>query len=266
MLKWIKLPILAIAGTAMIAMPASAATQEEEIAALRETVAALQHKVQRLDDVEAIERLEKAYGYYVDKHLWDQIIDLFAEDSSVELDQRGIFLGKEGVRRVYLERIGGGKIGLDHGVLFNHIQVQGIVDVAEDGLTAKARYRAMVQVAGFRGNTGFWSDGIYENEFVKEDGVWKFQKVKFWPTYYTPYHEGWDGEQQTCINGDGTGMSEGADLPSTDMAGVYPDVYYPPFHYANPVTGKPVDVTALNEQAVAESEWKEKCGVDAAGG
>jgi len=78
--------------------------------------------------------------------------------------------------------------------------------------------------------------------------------MKFWPTYYTPFHEGWDGKQIPCINGDGSGMSDGADRPSTEGAGVFPDVYYPPYHYANPVTGKPVNVSQLNAKAAAETK------------
>jgi hypothetical protein len=221
-------------------------------------LAALRQRVQHLEDIQSIEKLQRAYGYYVDKHLWDQIVDLFADDSTVELDQRGVFVGKDGVRRMFLEKMGRGKVGLPHGTLFNHIQVAGVVDVDPDGRTAKARYHAIIQVAGFAGNEGFWSDGIYENEYVKDNGVWKFSKLKFWPTYYTPFHEGWTGKQVACINGDGSGMSPGADRPSTDHAGVFPDVYFPPFHYPNPVTGKPVDVSALNAQATANVTW-EKC-------
>jgi hypothetical protein len=220
---------------------------------LRHVVQSQGNRIQQLEDIQAIERLERAYGYYVDKNLWDQVIDLFADTCSAELDQRGVFLNKGGVRRMFLERMGHGQIGLQKGTLFNHIQVQGIVTIAPDGRTAKARYRAMVQVAGFRKGFNFWSDGIYENEYVKERGVWKFSKLKFWPTYYTPFHEGWDGKQLPCINGDGTGIVAGADLPSTDHAGVFPDVYYPPFHYVNPVTGRPVDVGPLNAKAVAET-------------
>ncbi|PCJ39821.1 MAG: hypothetical protein COA71_13125 [SAR86 cluster bacterium] len=214
-------------------------------------------RLQRVEDVQAIEKLERAYGYYVDKHLWDQVVDLFAEESSVELDQRGIFLNKEGVERLFLGRLGRGQIGIARGTLFNHIQVQGVVDIDPGGLTAKGRYRTIVQVAGFGANREFWSDGIYENEFIKENNVWKFSKMKFWPTYYTPFDEGWTGEQAACINGDGTGLSEGADLPSPDGAGVFPNVYFPPFHYKNPVTGEEVDVSALNERAIAETIWPE---------
>ena len=158
------------------------------------------------------------------------MVDLFAEESSVEISQRGVFLNKEGVQTAFLGRMGQNQIGLSRGTLFSHIQVQGIVDVDPGGLTAKARFRAMVQVAGFGANAGFWSDGIYENEFVKEEGIWKFSKMKFWPTYYTPYHEGWGGEQADCINGNGTGLSEGADLPSLDGAGDLIFIFVCAFH------------------------------------
>lgn len=65
-----------------------------------------EERLQRLEDIEAIGRLERAYGYYVDKHLWDQVVDLFAEESSVEISQRGVFLNKEGVQTAFLGRMG----------------------------------------------------------------------------------------------------------------------------------------------------------------
>lgn len=248
-----------LAAALAVSVAAVAAPAQASEAELRAIIADQAARLQKLEDIQAIERLQRAYGYYVDKHLWDQVIDLFAEDSSVELDQRGVFLKKAGVRRMFLEQMGGGRIGLKRGTLFNHIQVQGVVDIDPGGRTAKARYRTIVQVSGFGAPVGFWSDGVYENDYVKEGGVWKFRKLKFWPTYYTPFHEGWDGEQIACINGDGSGITPGADLPSTDKAGVFPNIYYPPFHYSNPVTGKPVDVGALNARAVAETQWPSGC-------
>ena len=37
----------------------------------------------------AVERLQRMYGYYLDKNLWNDLADLFAKDSSMELAQRG---------------------------------------------------------------------------------------------------------------------------------------------------------------------------------
>lgn len=238
----------------------------QAVAAQAKTMETLQKRVQTVEDVQAITNLENAYGFYVDKHLWHQVIDLFSEDATVEISDRGIFVGKEGVSRIFLDGLGGGKVGLDHGQLYNHIQVEGVVNVAPDGQHAKGRFRAMVQVASAKFKSATLSDGIYENEFVKKDGVWMFSKMRFWPTYYTPYKEGWGGKQAQCINGNGTGMSKGADKPSTDHASVFPDIYYPPFHYNNPVSGKPVDVSKLNEAAKAEYIWPKNCQGGPAGG
>ncbi len=229
---------------------ALAAIDNADINELRAIVRNQEARLQNIEDVEAISRLTRAYGYYVDKNLWDQVVDLFAEDSTAELDQRGIFVGKKGVRRMFLERMGRGQIGMVRGRLFNHFQLQEIVTVAPDGQTAQARFRTFAQVAGFGSVKQAWNEGIYENAYVKENGVWKFSKLKFWGTYYTPYDQGWVGDQMTSING--TGMSEGADLPSTDGGVFFPEVYYPPYHYPNPVTGKTVDVSGLNAKAAAE--------------
>ncbi len=229
---------------------ALAAIDKADINELRALLKNQEGRLQNIEDIEAISRLTRAYGYYVDKNLWDQVVELFAEDSSVELNQRGIFVGKAGVRRMFLEKMGRGQVGLTRGRLFNHFQIQEIVTVAADGQTAQARFRNFAQVAGFGSVKQAWTEGIYENTYVKEAGVWKFSRMKYWGTYYTPYDQGWAGEQLSSING--TGISEGADLPSTDGGVFFPDVYYPPYHFVNPVTGKAVDVSGLNAKAAAE--------------
>ena len=37
------------------------------------------------------------YGYYLDKQQWDLLTDLFVEDSTMEISQRGIYIGKKSV-------------------------------------------------------------------------------------------------------------------------------------------------------------------------
>lgn len=263
MLCW-AVPILAAYNTTDAR--AASADLAQIVADQGKTIQALQKRVQAVEDVQAITSLENAYGYYVDKHLWNDVIDLFSADATVEISDRGIFVGRPGVTKIFLDGLGGGKVGLSHGQLYNHIQVEGVVTVAPDGEHAKGRFRAMVQVAMASAQSAILSDGIYENEFVKKNGVWMFSKMRFWPTYYTPYKEGWGGKQMQCINGNGTGMSKGADKPSTDHASVFPDIYYPPFHYNNPVTGKAVDVSKLNQEAKAEYVWPKDCQGGPAGG
>ena len=68
-----------------------------------------------------------------------------------------------------------GQAGLDNGVLHNHMQFQPVISIAPDGRTANLRSRAFSMMGNF-GQTGTWMGGLYENEFVKQDGVWKFKK------------------------------------------------------------------------------------------
>ena len=35
------------------------------------------------------------YGYYLDKQQWDLLTDLFVEDSTMEISQRGIYVGRK---------------------------------------------------------------------------------------------------------------------------------------------------------------------------
>ena len=48
-------------------------------------LAALEHRVGELEDINSIRRLHWAYGYYIDFNLPEQVADLFAEDGAVVL-------------------------------------------------------------------------------------------------------------------------------------------------------------------------------------
>jgi hypothetical protein len=87
-------------------------------------------KIQRLEDESAIENLQRIYGFYVDKQLWKEAADLFADDGTLEIGGHGVFAGKPRVLE-YLLRIS--PDGLTRGKLFNHIQLQPIIAVAPDG-------------------------------------------------------------------------------------------------------------------------------------
>ena len=203
--------------------------------ALEKRIAEFEARLSVQEDIEAINKLTRAYGYYIDKNLWDQVVDLFSEDCSVEIAARGVYLGKKGADRLFRMVMGGGKIGLSPGRLFNHFQLQGIVDVDPGGLSAKGRWRAFIQVASF-GGSAIWSEGVYEDEYVKENGVWKFKKMKFWSTYYTPYEEGW---AKRNLANNGPSKDYPPDLPSSGDTSVLPNsIAFPPFHYKNPVSGK----------------------------
>jgi hypothetical protein len=226
---------LAIAGLFAGARPASAAEGapevERTIAALEATVAALEQRVERLRDVDEIENLQSIYGYYLDKALWDPLADLFAEDATIEVAQRGIYVGKKRVREA-LELFGPQVLRDAH--LHNHMQLQPVIHVAPDGQTAKLRSHAWSQL-GTHGQRGFWMGGVYENEFVKVDGVWKFRKDHVYTTFSAFYDGGWALESRPAP---GINKTLPPDLPPSDVYQAFPGVYVPPYHYQHPVTGR----------------------------
>jgi hypothetical protein len=238
-------PAMALLGAWMlVAAPVHAAGKTSSLA----------ERVQRLEDESAIVRLQNIYGYYVDKFLLDQVVDLFAEHGTVEISHRGVYVGKAGVKRMFIDSWARGKVGPKHGQLFTHMMLQPVIDIAPDGRHAKGRFRTFAQVGQYQQGV-MWVEGVYENEFVKEGGVWKYSKMRFWPSYYVPEREGFTGKVRPNIEMD---PNNPPDLPPTDDAGVYPDVYIPPFHYPNPVTGKEVDVKPYNDKALSETTTAKK--------
>ena len=65
------------------------------------TLEELEKEVTRLEDIQAIEDLERIYGYYFDTQQMEKVVDLFSENAvSVEIESHGQFLGKDGVKRM----------------------------------------------------------------------------------------------------------------------------------------------------------------------
>jgi hypothetical protein len=90
---------------------------------------------------------------------------------------------------------------------------------------------------GTYGKTGSIGDGIYENNYVKENGVWKIKSLKFYTTFGTDYDKGW---AVSAMPAPMPSTTNPPDRPPTVTYKNYPTYFVPPFHYPNPVTGKPV--------------------------
>lgn len=221
-------PLLLLAGTGHAAAPTAPETLEAR-------VARLEAEMSLVHDREQIEKLTRAFSYYGDKGLWDQVIELFATDSRVEIAGRGVYYGKDGARRLFLGAVGNGKIGLPAGRLANHMMLQGIVDVAPDGLTAKGRWREFVQVGAY-GKSATWAEGVVQLAYVKENGVWKFKDMQWFAAFYTPFDQGW---AKTANPNNGPSTTYPPDAPPSVDYDVFPGIYVVPFHYPNPVSGQP---------------------------
>lgn len=205
-------------------------------AAAQVRAADLARRVTRAMDINAIENLQRSYGFYVDKMLWDEVLDLFSDNGTMEIGPSGVYVGKQSIRR-YLYSLSGGQQGPLEGELYNHMQLQPIVTIADDGLTAQGRWRAFILTGtSGSGSGGNWGDGPYENEYVKQGGVWKISKLHWYATFMAPYEGGWKDASEQAVREYAMGKGVEPDRPPSEDYQPFPGAYVPPFHYPNPVT------------------------------
>jgi len=214
------------------------------VSALEAQVRDLELRVERLKAYHAIENIASTYGYYVDQSMGDAVADLFVEDGTLEILGRGVFIGKPRIT-TYMRRLG--CCGPVEGTLYNHFQIQPVIHVSDDAKTAKMRARLMVMFARDE-QSAQWGEGVYENTFVNDRGVWKYRNLHAFQTFYTTYEDGW-GRYASPLFSYFDGFPP--DRPHSIEYEPYPAYYVPPFHYPNPVTGKPIRVP---ESAQGESE------------
>jgi len=111
-----------------------------------EKLTSLEKRLQRLEDANEVEIVQRTYGYFVDKAMWAEVADLFADSGTYEIGGRGVFVGPKRVLE-YL-RVGLGTERPVEGRLINHMQFQPIVTVSDDGTTASLRMKALVMSSG----------------------------------------------------------------------------------------------------------------------
>ena len=165
------------------------AQQPDPLPALEKRVERLQAHMESIESVRAIKRVQYAYGHYVELGLWNDFADLFAEDAVTNY-QSGV-RGKDAIRKLFFEQVGQGKLGLSEGRIYPHILFQPVITLAPDGRTAKGRWRILAMLGGY-GGSATWYSGVYENEYVLEDGAWKIKLLHSEPKVTAAYTDaGW---------------------------------------------------------------------------
>jgi hypothetical protein len=227
-----RLAAAVLAAAVCFATPAIAQGVDAELAALT-------LRVERLEGTRAVKKLQRAFGYYVDRGLWGDAADLFADDGTIEIGADGVYAGKARIRE-YLRRLHGGQEGLIYGQLNEWVTLQPAIVVADDGLSATARWRDLGMLGQYKQHAE-WRDGIYENTYVRENGVWKINSLRLYLNFVAPYERGW----ARLAPGEGLVQSEASkafppDRPASSALAPFPEAQVPPFQAPNPVTGRPV--------------------------
>ena len=222
----------------LLAVPVPAIAQMSETQ-VRAEAAALTRRVEVLEGSRAIRNLQRAFGFYVDRGLWADAAALFAADGMIEIGADGVYQGPQRIEE-YLRRLHGGQEGLIYGQLNEWVTLQPAIVVSDDAMSATARWRDLGMLGQYRSHAE-WRDGIYENTYVREGGVWKISSLHLYVNFVAPYAQGW----ARLAEGEGLARSPASadfppDRPSTEVPAPFPAVQVPPFSARHPVTGRAV--------------------------
>lgn len=224
----------------------------DRISALEQQVADLSRRLTVREDELDIRKLQHLYGYLIDKCMYNETVDLFTDDGEVRFFG-GVWKGKAGVRRLYVERFQArftyANNGPIDGFLLDHPQLQDIIHIQDDGVTALARARSMMQAGRHKDYEGdaphlkarqWWEGGIYENTYKKVDGKWRIHILNYMPVWHADFEKGWAHTPHEYVPFPKITYPEdptGPDELITDHW-LWPTHKLNAFHFPHPITGE----------------------------
>ena len=219
-------------------LPASAMPPADRQANPSTALASLEERIAAMNDEDKVRNLQNAYGYYMDRKMWDDVTDLFTADGAVEIADVGVYDGPKSIRRA-LERTG--PAGLTHGQLNELMQLDMAVAIEPGGpgsIEARGRGLEFGMLGEADKGTAFYTLAIFENRYVKQNDVWRIREMRLFPLMKTDYAQGW-GKSQIVDPAPDKAHAPDRPVPSADAmtAGAIPV-----FFAANPATGKPVSL------------------------
>jgi hypothetical protein len=196
-------------------------------------VAALEERISQMNDEDKVRNLQNAYGYYVDRKMWDDVADLFAANGVLEVANLGIYEGVKSIRRG-LDRQG--PAGLKHGQLHDHLQLDMSVSIEPGGTEARARGLELGLLGEADKGTAFLSISVFNNRYVKQNDVWHIREMRIFPVRKTDYYKGW-AKSVVVDSTPAPAFAPDRPAPSSDNVTA---LAIPVFFAPNPGSGRPV--------------------------
>jgi len=143
----------------------------------------LERRLRVLEDIETIKKLKARYCAYCDNNYdAEGIASLFTEDAVWDGGKFGRYEGREAIRTFFR--------GAPRIFPFAIHQVMNpIIEV--EGEQAKGQWYLFQPATLAEGNQAVWLAARYEEEYVKVGSEWKFKRLKVFPSFLTPYDQGW---------------------------------------------------------------------------
>ncbi len=146
-------------------------------------------RVQYLEDLAAIQKLQSRYVHRLFTQRYESIPELYAKNSpdvTVEFSDSGLFKGHESVTRLYNAF---GRTRETPGFFILHMAVNPYIEIAADGQSAKSHWLSPGAANSPGGSSWIW--GPYYVDYVKEEGNWKIRHSNLVPLFRNPYRYSW---------------------------------------------------------------------------
>jgi ketosteroid isomerase-like protein len=131
----------------------------------------LEKRIQTLEDMEKIKKLHQNYIDLMDNLQYEKVLDLFTDDATVEVRQSGVKTGRKELSQVYIDVLAKNRGSVRYD---GHMAVHPDIHVSGD--TARGTWLIYML---FSKPSIQWVQGRNECEYRKENGTWKFSKLKF---------------------------------------------------------------------------------------
>lgn len=166
---------------------------EARLEQLEATNATYQKQIERLEAVQEIKNLMGRYVWEHEVQKDPEFIDTkFAinnPDVSWEVAHMGLYRGREAVKEI-LDQHGPRGGSISPGTLFIHTLTTPVIEIAEDGQTAKGVWKSPgaetitdPQTGKLR---GMWAWTKYACDFIKEEGEWRILHYHVYRIFMTP--------------------------------------------------------------------------------
>jgi SnoaL-like domain len=182
--------------------------------------------VERAEDIRAVKSLQISYAHYAQFGLWSQMASLFAEGAEAIYGAERL-KGRAAIGKYLVQSWGNGREGLPSGGLFTLLEDTPVLNLSVDAKTARGRWHEFL-LSGQLGGDARWEQGIAENEYVKERGVWKISRINYYRESAGPYETGW--------------VTAGT---SVELL---------PFHYTSAEAGTPIPAMTAGQRIAALSD------------
>lgn len=152
---------------------------------LEARLAALEQKVQTLNDQEAVRTLRHRYHQCINEGQYAAIPDLFIDNGTLDFG----YLGKANGRAELVKFFAGvgNLLSFVKQFIHNHmVQVQGDTGTGLSYLEAKSVSKGESYLVAAR----------YDDEYVRQNGQWKFKSMNLTPYFTVPLREGWAQEDR----------------------------------------------------------------------